>query len=63
MVSNIKIFIDLDKTKLKIFINYFMEDSKTLIKIPLEKDNEREDYTFIVDKFDISDRIYLTHIN
>ncbi len=58
----IKIFLDLDKTNLKIFINYFVEDFKVLIKIPLEKDDEKENTNLVVDKFDISNKIYLTPI-
>ncbi|MFW9874355.1 MAG: hypothetical protein ACFFG0_14715 [Candidatus Thorarchaeota archaeon] len=39
-----------------------MEDFNVLIKIPLEEDDEREDHDPIVDKFDISNKIYLTNI-
>ncbi len=54
--------MELDKTKSKIFIDYFMEDFKILVKVPLKKDDERDDNSLVVDKFDISDKIYLTHI-
>ncbi len=55
--------MELDKTKSKIFIDYFMEDFKILVKVPLKKDDKRDDNSLIVDKFDISNKIYLTHIN
>ncbi len=54
--------MELDKTKSKIFIDYFMEDFKILVKVPLKKDDKRDDNNLIVDKFDISNKIYLTHI-
>lgn len=40
-----------------------MEDFKILVKVPLKKDDKRDDNSLIVDKFDISNKIYLTHIN
>lgn len=54
--------MELDKAKSKIFIDYFMEDFKILVKVPLKKDDGRGDNSLIVDKFDISNKIYLTHI-
>lgn len=57
-----KIFIDLDKANSKVFINYFDEDFKILIKIPLDKEEKKENSRVIIDKFDISNKVYLTHI-
>ena len=57
-----KIFIDLDKSNSKIFINYFVEDFKILIKIPLDIEEKKDDSSLIVDKFDISNKVYLTHV-
>ncbi|MFX1409351.1 MAG: hypothetical protein ACFFA6_03300 [Promethearchaeota archaeon] len=57
-----KIFIDFDKANSKISINYFLEDSKIVIKVPLkDKDNDKND-KIIMGKFDIANKIYLTHI-
>ena len=57
-----KIFIDLDKANSKVFINYYIEDFKILIKIPLDKEEKKENSRVIIDKFDISNKVYLTHI-
>lgn len=54
--------MELDKAKLELFIDYFLDDLKILIKVPLKKDNERNDYNIIIDKFNISNKIYLTQI-
>jgi hypothetical protein len=61
-VLKFKIFIDLDKSNSKIFINYYLEDFKILIKIPLEIEGEKDDSSLAVEKFDISNKIYLTDV-
>lgn len=55
--------MDLDKTTSKIFINYFMEETKIVIKIPLKNDEENKNNNLIVDKFDFSNKIFLTNID
>ncbi|MFW9948402.1 MAG: hypothetical protein ACFFDX_16365 [Candidatus Odinarchaeota archaeon] len=57
-----KKFIDYDKSNSKIFINYFIEDSKTLVKVPLKNDVIDKDYDIRIENFDISNKIYLTDI-
>ncbi|MFX1380097.1 MAG: hypothetical protein ACFFA4_13500 [Promethearchaeota archaeon] len=54
--------MDFDKPKSTIFINYFMEEEKIVIKIPIAKNGEMDNMNIILNKFDISDKIYLIDI-
>lgn len=56
-------FIDLDKSRVELYINYYLEDFKVLIKEPLKKDDEKNVNNIIFDKFDISNKIYIAPIN
>jgi hypothetical protein len=54
--------MDLDKAQSRIFVNYYLEDFKILVKVPMKKKEDKEDNNIIIDKFDISNKIYLTQI-
>jgi len=54
--------MDFDKSNSKIFINYFIEDSKILIKVALKNDVFNNDNDIIIENFDISNKIFLTNI-
>lgn len=56
-------FIDLDKSRVELYINYYLEDFKVLIKVPLKKNDEKDVNSVIFDKFDISNKIYIIPIN
>ena len=55
-------FIDFDKSSTKIFVNYFIEDFKTEIKIPLKNDNVDTNGIIVLDKLDFSNKIFLASI-
>ena len=61
-IVELKKFIDYDKSNSKIFINYFIEDSKILIKVALKNDVFNNDNDIIIENFDISNKIFLTNI-
>ena len=54
--------MDFDKSNSKIFINYFVEDFKIAIKIPLKDEHIDKNNEIIFDKFDISNKIFLANI-
>ncbi|MFX1397277.1 MAG: hypothetical protein ACFFAS_09565 [Promethearchaeota archaeon] len=54
-----KKYIDFDKLDEKVYINYFLEDYKLSIKVPLEDLNHPEDKIKIA-KFQINHSVYLT---
>jgi len=59
-----KIFMDYDKTNSMFYINYFIEDTKALIKFPMKRVNDNnEENCIISNKFDFSNKIYLIDIN
>lgn len=58
----LKMFIDFDKSSTKIFVNYFIEDFKTEIKIPLKNDNVDTNGIIVLDKLDFSNKIFLASI-
>jgi hypothetical protein len=55
--------MDFDKAKLNVFINYFLEDSKIVVRIPLKKSEKKIMQTVILGRFNLSNKIYLTKIN
>ncbi|MFX1502553.1 MAG: hypothetical protein ACFFDH_16445 [Promethearchaeota archaeon] len=59
----LKIFIDFDKLKSKIYINYYIEDFKIDIKIPIKFKEFDKESNFTLEKFDISNKIFLTNVN
>ncbi|MDX1798839.1 MAG: hypothetical protein R3255_09340, partial [Candidatus Lokiarchaeia archaeon] len=63
MAEKLKMFIDLDKSRVQFYINYYLEDFKVLIKVPLKEDDEKDVSNIIFDKFDISNKIYIIPIN
>lgn len=54
-------FLDFDKISSQIFINYFLDEYKVLIKTPLNPKKNRN--SLILGQFDISNKVYLTQIN
>ena len=61
MVNFIKMFIDFDKKKKKIYFNYYLEDNHYVLKVPLEKVID-SDQAILIDNFNLSDYIYLINI-
>ncbi len=59
----LKVFIEYDKSTSEIFINHFIEDFKIELKIPLKSKKSNEKPHIILDKFDISNKIFLTNVN
>lgn len=56
-----KSFVDFDKELKKIYLNYYSKSLKKVIKIPLINSNN-ESREILVDEFNLSNRIYLVHI-
>ncbi|MFX1573659.1 MAG: hypothetical protein ACFFB0_12990 [Promethearchaeota archaeon] len=63
MVLESKIFMDYDKSKSNFYINYFIEDTKTVVEMPIKKANMNEEDCIISSKFDLSNKVYLIDIN
>ena len=62
MVDFIKMFIDFDKNRKILYINYYLEDNHYVLKIPLEEIKE-SDSTVLIENFDLSRYIYLIHFD
>ncbi|MFX1364018.1 MAG: hypothetical protein ACFFCE_14700 [Promethearchaeota archaeon] len=59
----LKTFIDFDKSKSKIYINYYIEDFKIDIKIPIKFKEFDGESNIILETFDISNKTFLTNVN
>jgi len=59
MVIQMKMYIDFNKLEKKIYINYYLEEIKLSIKIPINNSNIKN-IELKIEKFDFTNYIYLT---
>ncbi len=59
MVVQTKMYMDFNKLEKKIYINYYLEDIKLSIKIPINK-SYKKDTELKIEKFEFTNYIYLT---
>ncbi|MFX1532144.1 MAG: hypothetical protein ACFFBC_13595 [Promethearchaeota archaeon] len=57
-----KTFIEFDKSNAKFFIDYYIEEYKIYLKIPIEIEDIALDRIIILNKLDFSNRILLASI-
>ncbi len=55
--EKIKKFIDFEKNSEIIYVNYYLDEYKLVIKVPIIDDNEH----IKIDKFNLSNYTYLAH--
>ena len=55
--------MDFDKSNSKLSINYFLEDFRIQIKIPLKSEDIDENSIILLNRVDFSNKIYLASIN
>jgi len=59
MVVQTKMYMDFNKLEKKIYINYYLEDIKLSIKIPINK-SYKKDTELKIEKFEFTNYTYLT---
>ena len=59
MVVQTKMYMDFNKLEKEIYINYYLEDIKLSIKIPINK-SYKKDTELKIEKFKFTNYIYLT---
>ncbi|MFW9942397.1 MAG: hypothetical protein ACFFFT_15270 [Candidatus Thorarchaeota archaeon] len=57
-----KTFIEFDKSNAKFFIDYYIEEYKIYLRIPIEIEDIALDRIIILNKLDFSNRILLVSI-
>ena len=61
MVVQTKMYMDFNKTEKQIYINYFLEEVKLSIKIPINNSNKKHT-SLKIEKFKFTNYIYLAAI-
>lgn len=61
--TDLKMFIEFDKSKAKFFINYYLEEFRIELKIPLQNKDIDSNRIDCLNKIDFSDTVFLVSIN